>query len=251
MIKYSTKNSIGVITLSWPEKRNALHPEMIQLLKEKIEVIKNDDDVKVLIITGEGTSFCAGADLSYLKELADYSTIENEKDSESIAELFYNIYNFPKPVIAAVNGPAIAGGCGLATVCDFIIADKQNAKFGYTEVKIGFIPAVVSIFLIKKIGEGLAKQLLISGEIINSEDAYRIKLVNYLSDDVLNGAVKLAESLIKNSLSGMILTKKMINSISGLPVKEAVNYSVRLNTISRSTRDFKEGLNNFLNKKRK
>src|SRR3970040_554412 len=135
MIKYLKENNIGIITLNRPEKRNALHPGLIKQLKEKLKEIKNDEEVKVLILTGEGSSFCAGADLEYLNQLREFNSIENEKDSEFLAELFLEIYSFPLPSIAAVNGPAIAGGCGLASVCDFIIADKNNAKFGYTEVK--------------------------------------------------------------------------------------------------------------------
>ena len=249
MIKYSEKADIGLIMLNRPEKRNALHPEMVAAIKDKLNFIQNDDKVKVLIIGGEGSSFCAGADLAYLNKLKKYSTIDNEKDSESLAELFLDIYNFPKPVIAAVNGPAIAGGCGLASVCDFIIADNVKARFGYSEVKIGFIPAIVSIFLIKKIGEGKAKELLLSGEIITAQKAYEIGLVNLISENVLEESFTLAKKLALNSLYSLKMTKKMISSISNLSVKEAVNYSVKLNTINRSSDDFKEGLNNFLNNK--
>ena len=249
MIKYSEKADIGLIMLNRPEKRNALHPEMVAAIKDKLNFIQNDDKVKVLIIGGEGSSFCAGADLVYLNKLKKYSTIDNEKDSESLAELFLDIYNFPKPVIAAVNGPAIAGGCGLASVCDFIIADNVKARFGYSEVKIGFIPAIVSIFLIKKIGEGKAKELLLSGEIITAQKAYEIGLVNLISENVLEESFTLAKKLALNSLYSLKMTKKMISSISNLSVKEAVNYSVKLNTINRSSDDFKERLNNFLNNK--
>jgi len=249
MIKYLKENQVGIITLNRPEKRNALHPDLINQLKTKLNEIKNDIDVRVLIITEEGKSLCAGVNLEYLNKLKEYSSIDNEKDSESLAELFLEIYNFPIPTIAAVNGAAIAGGCGLASVCDFIIADKNNAKFGYSEVKIGFIPAIVSIFLIKKIGEGKAKQLLLTGDIIDSEKANEIGLVDYLADDALTHAKNFANKLLSNSNYSMKLTKKMINDISNLNVFEAVDYCVRLNTISRSSEDFKKGLENFLLKK--
>ncbi|MBT8383671.1 MAG: enoyl-CoA hydratase/isomerase family protein, partial [Ignavibacteria bacterium] len=144
MIKYELKNGTGVLALNRPEKRNALHPDLIVQIKEKLKEIEIDESVKVLIITGEGKAFCAGADLTYLNDLKNYSTVQNEKDSRELAELFLTIYNFPKPVIAAVNGAAIAGGCGLASVCDFIVADEEHSKFGYSEVKIGFLPAMVS-----------------------------------------------------------------------------------------------------------
>ena len=249
MITYSEKNNIGLIMLNRPEKRNALHPEMVKSIKDKLNTIKSVDAIKVLIISGEGSSFCAGADLAYLNELKDFSVTENERDSEELAQLFSDIYNFPKPVIAAVNGPAIAGGCGLASVCDFIIADSEKAKFGYSEAKIGFVPAIVSIFLIKKIGEGKAKQLLLSAEIINALRAYEIGFADLLSGDVLNDSFSLAEKLSMNSLTSLKMIKKMVSSVSNLTVEEAIKYSIELNTISRSSEDFKEGLNNFLNKK--
>ncbi len=209
-------------------------------------MIKN---ISVVIITGEGKSFCAGADLSYLNDLKEYSSLENEEDSKSLAELFLRIYNFSKPTIAAVNGAAIAGGCGLASVCDIIIADQHHAKFGYSEVKIGFIPAIVSTFLIRKVGEGRAKHLLLTGEIIDAEKAFQIGLVNYLTDDVNVFAFELANELLKNSDFSMQYTKKMVHDLSSLSIENAVEYCIGLNTISRTSEDFKNGLSTFLSKK--
>lgn len=249
MIKYLNENGTGVILLNRPEKRNALHPEMVKQLKEKLTEIEKDDSVRVIIIAGEGNSFCAGADLEYLNQLRNFSVNENENDSHSLAQLFLQLYKLSKPTIASVNGPAIAGGCGLASVCDFIVANEANAKFGYSEVKIGFIPAIVSIFLIKRVGEGTAKQLLLSGEIIDGKRAYEIGFVNYLANNSMKEALALSEKLIKNSSFSMKFTKQMINSISNLNVEEAVNYCIGLNTISRSTEDFRKGLENFLDKK--
>ena len=249
MIKYETKDEIGIITLNRPEKRNSLHPELVKQMKDKIKELENDDSVKVLIITGEGKAFCAGADLEYLNELRNYSSVQNEKDSRELAELFVMIYKFTKPVIAAVNGAAIAGGCGLASVCDLIVAEEENAKFGYSEVKIGFLAAIVSTFLIKKVGEGMARQLLLSGDIINGKRAYELGFANYLYNNALTGALEVSSKLKSNSILSMKMTKKMINEISSLTVDEAVDYCIGLNTISRTTQDFKDGLNNFLSKK--
>jgi methylglutaconyl-CoA hydratase len=249
MIKYETRDGIGILSLNRPEKRNALHPELVRQMKTKLKEVEKDISIKVLIITGEGKAFCAGADLEYLNQLKDYSTLENEKDSRELAELFLMIYNFPIPVIAAVNGAAIAGGCGLASVCDIIVADKVHAKFGYSEVKIGFIPALVSTFIIRKIGEGMAKQLLMSGEIIDGKRAYEIGFVNYIYSNALTGSLDVASKLKRNSSQSMKLTKDMIRKVSGLSVVDAVEYCIGLNTISRTTEDFKEGLNNFLTKK--
>jgi methylglutaconyl-CoA hydratase len=249
MIKLVKENHIAVIKLNRPEKHNALHPDLVREFKLKLGEIENDGTIKVLIITGEGKSFCAGADLEYLDQLRKSTAVENEKASEILSGLFLSVYKFSKPTIAAVNGAAIGGGCGLASVCDFVIADSKNAKFGYTEVKIGFIPAIVSIFLIKKIGEQKARKLFLTADIINSEQAYNIGLADYLAENVLKESYSLAEKLISNSDYSITLTKKMLNTISNLNVEEAVDYCISLNTISRSSDDFKRGLESFLNKK--
>ena len=248
MVKSEIRNNAGLIILNRPEKRNALNPELSSLIREKLTVFAEDDNIKVVILTGEGTSFCAGADLSWLNKIKDYSSVKNEEDTEGIAGLFLALYDYPKTLIAAVNGPAIGGGCGLTSVCDFVFADKKEAKFGYTEVKIGFIPAIVSIFLIKKIGEGKAKQLLLTGEIVESEKALQLGLVDYLSDNVVADALSFAEKLSANSAYSISLTKDLIRNISNMKVHDAVNYCVRLNAISRSSEDFKIGINKFLNK---
>lgn len=248
MIKYEIKNKSAIITLSRPEKRNALNPFLIEQVKSKLAEIKQDDLIRNVIITGEGSTFCAGADLEYLHKISDNSPIENYEDSKSLADLYLEIYEFNKPTIAAVNGPAIAGGCGLASVCDFIVAHPEKSKFGYSEVKIGFIPAIVSVFLIKKIGEGLARQLLLEADLINGKRAYEIGFVNSLSENVLEDSLKLADKLTHNSLESIKLTKQMINQISNLSVKEAVTQCINFNVIGRSTIDFKNGLNTFLKK---
>ena len=248
MIKSEIKNNTAIITLNRPEKRNALHPFLVEQLKNKLVEFEKDDSVKSLIITGEGNTFCSGADLEYLQQISNNSSIENYNDSKSISELFLMVYEFPKPTIAAVNGSAIAGGCGLASVCDFIVAHSEKSKFGYSEVKIGFIPAIVSIFLIKKVGEGLAKQLLLEGENISGKRAYEIGFVNYLAENVMDESVKLADNLNRNSVESIRLTKQMIDNISNLSVREAVNQCVGLNTISRSSDDFKNGIKSFHNK---
>jgi methylglutaconyl-CoA hydratase len=248
MVRTEIKNNTAVIYLARPEKRNALHPDLVKNLKSKLSEFEIDESIKSIIITGEGNTFCAGADLEYLKMLGGYFVIEKQKDSKSLAELYLQLYEFPKPTIAAVNGAAIAGGCGLASVCDFIIAHPEKSKFGYPEVKIGFIPAIVSIFLIKKVGEGLAKQLMLEGELISGKRAYEIGFANYLAENVLDVAMKLSEKINSNSASSLKMTKTMINNISNLSVREAVEHCINLNVISRSTEDFKKGIDTFLNK---
>lgn len=250
LVDYTENNGIGLISLNRAEKRNALHPDLVNALKDNLEKIESDEKVKVLILTGKGSAFCSGADLEYLNDLKDFSVLENKDDSESLAKLFLQIYHFPKPTIAAVNGPAIAGGSGLASVCDFLIADEQNAKFGYTEVKIGFLASIVSIFLIKRIGHNKAKQLLMSGMIFDSKEALRIGFADYLSTNLIDDSMKLAEKIKTNSAFSMTSTKKMISDISNMNVDEAVEYCITLNTLSRSTEDFSKGLDDFLSKRK-
>jgi methylglutaconyl-CoA hydratase len=250
MISYTTENGIGILTLNRPEKRNALNPQMIQLIVQKLDEIKQDDSTGVLILTGAGKSFCAGADLSILKELQNYSIKENEKDSENLAKMFLAFYNFPMPVIAAVTGSAIAGGCGLASVCDFVIANPSESTFGYSEVKIGFVPAIVSVFLIRKTGFGKAKKLLLTGDIIDGKTAFDFGLVDYLAENPLEEAKILAVRLLKNPKYSVETTKKMIHSISDMNLEAALDYCINLNTISRTSEDFINGINNFFNNER-
>jgi methylglutaconyl-CoA hydratase len=246
----SVNKNTGIITLNRAEKRNALNPELITAIKKSLDNYISDDKIKVVVITGEGNAFSAGADLEYLLSLRNNTVEENRADSRSIAELFLNIYEFPKPVIAAVNGPAIAGGCGIASVCDFIIAHKQNSRFGYSEVKIGFVPAIVSIFLLKRIGEGKARQLLLTGQIINGERALEIGLADYISEDPVKTALDLSDELQNNSMVSIEHTKKMIRDIATMNTKDAVEYCIELNTRSRSSEDFFIGLNSFLTKQK-
>jgi methylglutaconyl-CoA hydratase len=248
MIQISKKTGLVIIKLNRPEKRNALHPQMISQIKDEIDILSKDKEAKALIVTGEGSSFCAGADLEYLNKLQDFSSIENEKDSQSLAELFLKIYQLKIPTIAAVNGPAIAGGCGLATVCDFIVADIHDAKFGYSEVRIGFIPAIVSIFLMRKIGVGNSKKLLLTGETINAQEAKNIGLADIVSENVMEESLLFIKKLLAGSQSSYAMTKEMINNISTMNIDDAVDYCIRINTISRSTEDFKERIKNFLKK---
>lgn len=247
MIKVEIINKTAMIRLNRPDKRNSLNPELVLALKNQLDKFENDTSVKVIIITGEGSSFCSGADLNYLQQLKDYSIIENKIDSENIAELLLKIYRFPKPVIAAVNGPAVAGGCGLASVCDFIFADKKNARFGYPEVKIGFVPAIVSIFLIRRIGEGRAKEFLLTGEIFDADESFKKGLVSQVSNDIITDSIQFAAKLYNNSALSMKLTKELINNVGDLNLDSAIRLAVNQNVISRNSEDFNKGINTFLN----
>lgn len=241
-------DSIAIITLNRPAKRNALSPELIRSFISTFDLFETDNEIKVIIITGSGKSFCAGADLEYLHDIDRKNSVINEQDSKLISSFFSRIYNSKKITIAAVNGAALAGGCGLASVCDFVVASENNSKFGYPEVKIGFIPAIVSYYLIQRVGNAKAKQILISGKIYEPEEALKIGLIDYITDDVIVFSKTFASEVCKNSSNSISEIKMMMRNISGLDYKDAVQYCENLNTILRASNSFSEGLNRFLTK---
>lgn len=243
-------NAVATVTLNRPEKRNALSPGLVRELLDVFTALRSDDTVKVVVLRGEGKAFCAGADLAYLQQLSEFSVLENMSDSRLLQETLHAIYTCPKPVIAQVHGPAIAGGCGLATVCDFIVAARSKALFGYSEVKIGFIPAIVMVYLIRKIGETQARRLLLSAENISAEEAYRIGFVTHLVDDevLAESVASLAETLASNSASAMMLTKEMLNNLHGMSLDAGLRYASSMNALARQTDDCREGIARFLQK---
>ena len=170
LAEYKTHNRVAYITINRPDKRNALNPELVEALTDLFLRAGHDEEVKVVVLRAIGEVFSAGADLEYLQKLQYISSQDNLEDTIAIKELFYTIYTLPKLVIAQVEGHAIAGGCGLAAVCDIIFAVPE-AKFGYTEVKIGFVPALVTCFLVRKLGEGRVRELLLSGELVDAATA--------------------------------------------------------------------------------
>ena len=252
LCELTIKNRIAYLSLNRPEKRNALSPELVSELKTKLKELTNNDDAKVVVLSGNGEAFCAGADLAYLKQLQNNSFEENLADSEHLKELFEIIYHYPKVVIAKVNGHAIAGGCGLASVCDMVYSVPE-AKFGYTEVRIGFIPAIVAIFLVRKAGESKAKDLLLSGRLIDAADAINYGLVNgiYSAEEIDTAVDKIADSLV-NKCSGNSLkaTKALINMVQDNDVNSALSKAAEMNAESRASDDCKKGISGFLNKEK-
>ena len=249
-IHYSVKDRLGYIRLNRPEKRNALNFETVAELREAFGQAAADENVKVIILGGEGKAFCAGADLAYIQQLQQNTYEENLEDSRHLKELFYQIYTHPKVVIAQVNGHALAGGCGLATVCDFSFAVPE-AKFGYTEVKIGFVPAIVMQFLIRKIGEGKARELLLSGKVISAEEAKVYGLINEVVEapELENRVGEFAQELCRNnSGESMGLTKQMMAEVQGKGLETVLEYAAAQNARARSTGDCKKGITAFLNK---
>jgi len=239
------------IYLNRPEKRNALNKTLISELSNLMIKASKSDSVKIVRISGEGSAFCSGADLDYLKELQKYDHDKNREDIDQLADLYQQINNLPKPVIAAVNGPAVAGGCGLATVCDIIIA-SDKARFGYPETSIGFVAAVVSLYLIRQIGERRAKELLLTGKIINASEAYEIGLVNkVVKHEILDEKVKELETqLLKNSPDALRQTKELFSVFEYIQVSELISKYKKANLMARESNDFLEGITAFLEKRK-
>lgn len=249
-IQYATKNRIGYITLNRPDKRNALSYDVVTELKEAFKQAEGDDEVKVIVLKANGKAFCAGADLAYIQQLQKNTYEENLEDSNHLRELFQHIYTMGKVVIAQIQGHAIAGGCGLATVCDFGFTVPE-AKFGYTEVRIGFIPAIVKVFLLRKIGEMKAKELLLTGELIDAAQAKAYDLVNKVvpAEELEKTVDDFAQMLInKNSGQSMALTKQMIANVQSMNVEDGLNHAAEMNAKARATDDCKKGIASFLNK---
>lgn len=251
-VNYNCTERVCFITLNRPEKRNALNAQFVGELKEAFAHAEKDNNCKVIILKATGKTFCAGADLSYLKELQFNSYEENLADSTHLMELFQQIYTLPKVVIAQVQGHAIAGGCGLASVCDLTIASKHS-KFGYTEVKIGFIPAIVSVFLIKQIGIAKTKELLLTGKIVSADEAQSYGLINKISskENLEKCVMDIAENLVKTtSADSLASTKQLINSVSDKSISEGFKWAAEMNAKARKTNDCKKGIAASLNKEK-
>jgi methylglutaconyl-CoA hydratase len=252
LVQYETSNRIGVITLNRPEKRNALNEGFVKEIRIAFQHAYNDEACKIIILKGSGDAFCAGADLEYLQTLQTNTFEENLNDSKNLMELFQMIYKGPKVVIAQIEGPAIAGGCGLATVCDFSFAVPE-ATFAYTEVKIGFIPAIVMVFLIRKIGEGKARELLLTGKLMNAEIAQKLGLINYIEskETIAEAVIHFAEKLCREaSADSLRMVKNMIAEVQHREVDDALLFAASQNAEARQTNDCKRGIAAFLNKEK-
>ena len=249
-IQLAHHGGVATITLNRPDKRNAISYELIEdLLAALAEVAKSP--ALVLILTGAGKAFCSGMDLENLKTLIGRSPEQSLADSQIMARLFRTLYDFPKPTIAAVNGAAIAGGTGLATLCDFTLA-VPDAKFGYTEVRIGFVPAIVSTFLLRQVGEKIARDLLLTGRLFDAEEALRLGLLNEIvpPENLLPRARDLAALLMENSPASLSYTKRLLSEAARAPMDAQIDAAVRENAAIRATPDFHEGISSFLEKRK-
>jgi methylglutaconyl-CoA hydratase len=251
-VQYHTRDRIGYITLNRPAKRNALNYEMVAELKQAFEAAEKDDRSKVVVLRAEGKVFCAGADLEYLQRLQSFDYHDNLADSNHLMQLFHQIYTLKKVVIGQVHGHALAGGCGLAGVCDFSFTVPE-AKFGFTEVRIGFVPAIVMVYLIRKIGEANARRLLLSGEMVSAAEAASLGLVNWVVEPGRLEAeiAAFAEMLCcENSGQSMDLIKQMIGRVQEMPLVEGLRYAAEMNAHARETEDCKRGIASFLAKEK-
>ena len=241
---------IATLTLNRPEKRNAISYTLIEELHHALHEVEKSAS-HILILTGAGAAFCSGMDLDNLRAITKFTEEENLADSGRMAHMFRTLYDFPKVTIAAVNGPALAGGCGLATLCDFTLA-SETAKFGYTEVRIGFVPAIVSTFLLRQVGEKQARDLLLTGRIITADEAFRLGLVTEVvpAENLLSRARELAETLAANCPASLLATKRLLRTYSHAELTHQIAAAVDENARIRTTHDFREGISSFLEKRK-
>jgi methylglutaconyl-CoA hydratase len=247
-----TQSAHGVktITLNRPDKRNALSPVLIEELTQALHEAETCG-CGVVILTGAGSAFCAGLDMEHLETVKAHSPEEHRRDSENLARALRAIYDFPKPVIAAVNGPAIAGGMALATIPDFTLAVPE-AKFGYTEVRVGYVPAIVASFLIRQVGEKRTRELLLTGRLMKAQEALQMGLVTQIvsPEELMRTAQALAQTLLVNSPQAMQAVKQLLSKHVGRQLDEELEDAIEVNTLQRSTADFKEGVQAFLERRR-
>ena len=241
---------LAKLTLNRPDKLNAISSKMLSEMQSALDAIEKSH-ARVAIVTGAGKAFCAGMDLEMLSAIADQSAAENMEDSRRMARMFRRIWSFSKPLIAAVNGAALAGGCGIATLCDFTIA-VPTAKFGYTEVKIGFLPAIVSVFLTRQIGDKHARDLLLTGRMIDATEAKSLGLITEIlpPEELQNRALELADVLIAASPVSLTRAKRLLTSAASASVDADLERAILENARIRCTADFKEGLASFLQKRK-
>jgi methylglutaconyl-CoA hydratase len=249
-IQLAYDSHVAIITLNRPDKRNAISFELIDDLRRALDEVAKSDAL-VVILTGAGKAFCSGLDLDNLKALLGRSPEQNLQDSQTMVRLFRALYESPKVTIAAVNGAAIAGGTGLALLCDFTLAVPE-AKFGYTEVRIGFVPAIVSTFLLRQVGEKQARDLLLTGRLFGADEAARMGLINEIvpPENLMTRARELAALLMENSPASLRATKQLLTGHARAEIDAQIEAAVRENAAIRNTADFREGISSFLEKRK-
>jgi methylglutaconyl-CoA hydratase len=250
LVRIEDDGGVRTITLNRPEKRNALTPELQEEMIAALEAAA-DAGARVVVIAGEGDAFCAGLDLSVLREMAGMSAEQHRIEAARTAKMFRAVWDCDLPTIAVVQGPAIAGGTGLATMCDVTLATPE-AKFGYTEVRIGFVPALVSAYLVLQVGDKVARELLLTARIFDAEEARRLRLVTEVvpRETLRARAAELAAELMRNSPEGMRATKRLLRAQQKQWLDTALELAMEANAEGRQTADFREGVASFLEKRK-
>jgi methylglutaconyl-CoA hydratase len=249
-IIYEMREGVARITMNRPDKRNALDGELVGELKAAFGASASDDACRVVLLTGAGTDFCSGADLANLEKTAQNSVLENMADARATADLFLMMRNHSRPVIAAVQGRALAGGCGIATACDIILA-AQSAQFGYPEVNIGFVPAMVMAILRRSVSEKAAFELVVTGETVSAARAHELGLVHRVfADEEFSSEVEsYVARLAAKSASAVMLSKRLLYNMDSMSFEAALQAGVEINALARQTEDCRKGVERFLKKK--
>ncbi len=250
LVRVEDDGGVRTIRLNRPEKRNALTPELQEELTVAIEGAE-DAGARVVVLAGEGEAFCAGLDLGVLRAITGLSAEQHRIEAARVARMFRAVWECDLPTIAVVQGPAIAGGTGLATMCDFTLAAPE-ARFGYTEVRIGFVPALVSAYLSLQVGAKVARELLLSARIFDADEARRLGLVTeVVAREALQArAAELAGELMRNSPQGMRATKRLLRGQQREWMETALELAMEANAEGRQTANFREGVASFLEKRK-
>ncbi|MCJ7563869.1 MAG: enoyl-CoA hydratase/isomerase family protein [Candidatus Aminicenantes bacterium] len=250
-ILVSHEGKIARVWLSRPEIHNAFNAAMIRELIDAFRKIAEDESVRVAVFSGKGKSFCAGADLNWMREVIHYSFEQNLAESLQIAELHYQIYSLPKPTIARVNGTAIGGGTGFLSACDIVVA-AEDAKFGLSEVKMGLVPAAISPYVLRRIGENQARQYFLTGERFDARRALDIGLINVVAPpEKLDEKIDvLIHSLLSSGPEALVRCKELLRRIPGMSFEEAKEYTARMIAELRVSREGQEGMAAFLEKRK-
>jgi len=250
-IVYTIDKLVARVTFNRPEVHNAFNDQMIEELTHVFKDIQKRESVRVVVLTGEGESFSAGADINWMRKVKDYSFEENLKNSLKLADLFYFVYSLPKPTIARVNGIAIGGGTGLVAVCDIAIASSV-AKFSFSEVKLGLVPACISPYVIRKCGEGRTREFFLTGERLSAEKALSAGLVNQVvPPEELDEAVEdLVSQLLSSGPQAIGVCKELLGNVPSLSFEEAKEYTARVLSGLRISDEGQEGTKAFLEKRK-
>ena len=244
------QGGVRILTLNRPEVRNALSTELRGALARALSAAAEDADTRAVVLTGAGEAFCAGLDLRELEGLASRSAEENRADSQGLADLLHQLATLPKPVVAAVNGPAVAGGAGLVTACDLAVIDR-HARMGYTEARIGFVAALVSVFLVRQVGEKRARDLLLSARLVTADEAVAMGLVNEVATpgQALAAAIDRARGLARNAPGSLAMTKALLAGVPSMSLEDGLRYAVEVNALAREREELREGIRAFLEKR--